>query len=180
MWTYFFAIWVVVYIVSVLNNAFTWLQVKKCKRKIRAFGIAFTTCPSHGFSTPDTYTKQLSAMLEYYPVIVKYVNYPSLSYSDNDSDTYHKAEKLFAEFQMLTNFKWHAFLESLNPLHSLLTILYFPTHIARAFGTNLSKSLNFLIDIAIGVVCGFLESELSQLVDVSVIVDFVRNILEAN
>lgn len=180
MWTYFLAIWIVVYLVTVSSSAFAWLQVKKCKRKIKAFGIAFSTCPSHGFSTQDTYTKQLSAMLKYYPIIVKYVDYPVLSYADSDSATYYNAEKLFAKFQMLTNFKWHALLESLNPLRSLLTILYFPTHIARALGADLSKSLNFLIDIVVGVICGLLETGLSQLIDASVIVDFVRNIFEAN
>lgn len=140
-----------VYMRNISKHYLDYHQVKIGIKKLQLFLNAYSLDSS-------AHIEELNSLLQYAPVIAKYVNTPSLSYEDYDEITRRYSETLFYKLMMIRNQKQHALIESLNPFLSIrdtilfpVTVLqwldYHPGRTASSFLSGLGWFVTYLLDM---------------------------------
>lgn len=143
----FFALWGIIYTYTIVKKIHSLIQAKKCVSKLYNFVATYYEQSEHGNPDRSLYTKQLNALLSYYPIIASFYRYPALSYADSDETAFEKATELLCECRMIVNYKAHAVIRSLNPLISLKKLVMFPASLVAQFGFRLGKRSSLFINV---------------------------------
>lgn len=149
-----------IYLATIFKSLLGLFQINVSLRKLNKFTSAYDKKEPFQPGN-EKYIRQLNSLLEYYPVIQKYVPSPELSYHKHDSTNRENSEYLYKEFLMLRNYKNRDFLCSLFGINAIRCILNFPFYILSRLGFRPNHRSRFTINF-IGI---FIEALIAYLLD---------------
>lgn len=140
-------LWGIAYVVPIIKNSGSLIQIRKSLDKLVDFAAVYGDSQPYFRPEKETYTKELTALLRYYPVIKTFVSYPKLSYDQTDEETFQSACVLISKLQMQQNDMRHKLARSLNPLISVKDLVLLPVTVAKELGFNPGKNQSLAIEI---------------------------------
>lgn len=169
---FLFAVAFAFHILQISKALFSLVNLMTCIRKTDSFIFAYERRSVSFLRKGTDYRKALKRMLDHTAVIFNYTSSRNLSHNLSDHANYENAKIILGNLLDLKSYKYHDFLRSLNPIHSIRELFLISRKSFARIGVRLNWFGTIAIDVIAAMIVGLVEAHISEIVDfVKMLVD---------